>query len=66
LDLQIDARAWEGSLDFKGVDLRSFQLADAGSQGVIRFDRLTGPVSELVIDSARSNLQVVGLLNTGA
>jgi len=66
LDLKIDARMWEGSLDFTGVDLHSFQLADAGSQGVIRFGRPSGLVSRFVIDSARSNLQVYGLLNTGA
>ena len=66
LDLKIDAHIWKGILDLTGVNLQSFQLADVNSQSEIRFEKPGGPFDTFLIDSVRSNMKVMGLLNSGA
>lgn len=66
MDLKIDARIWDGELNLSGIDLRSFQLADLNSQSVIRFDQPGNLFDTFVIDSVRSNMKLLGILNSGA
>lgn len=66
LTLKLDGRDWAGKLDLTGVNSPSFLLIDSGSQSTIIFDEPGGKVSNLVIDTVRSNMTVLGLANASA
>jgi len=63
-DLEINAGAYQGDLDFSGVPLTRLSISDGASQGKIRFDSLN-PVemSSLHYATGASQVDLVGLGN---
>jgi len=63
-DLEINAGAYQGDLDFSGVPLTRLSISDGASQGKVRFDRLN-PVemSSLHYATGASQVDLIGLAN---
>ncbi len=63
-DLEINAGAYQGDLDFSGVPLTRLSISDGASQGKVRFDSLN-PVemSSLHYATGASQVDLIGLAN---
>ncbi len=63
-DLEINAGAYQGDLDFSGVPLTRLSISDGASQGKVRFDSLNPiEMSSLHYATGASQVDLIGLAN---